>query len=129
MAAFPDSHRDLLESQVAILTTLGPDGFPQATALWFLFEDGQIKLSLNTARQKVKNLRSHPECTLFLIDLTNPYRTMEVRARAEISPDPDYAFADRLGRKYNSDLRTRDKPGEARVVVALHPVKVNTFGH
>lgn len=128
MATFPESHHDLLASQVAILTTFGPDGFPQTTALWFLFEDGEIKLSLNTARQKVKNLRRHPECTLFLIDLSNPYRTMEVRARTEISPDTDYTFADRLGRKYGSDLRTRDKLGESRVVVTLDPVKVNTFG-
>ena len=126
MSTFPESHRDLLESDVAILATIGRDGYPQVTAVWFLHDDdGTLKLSLNTARQKVKNLRHRPECTLFLLDRANPYRTLEMRARAELSPDRDYAFADKVGQKYHTDLRTRDRPGESRVVVTLRPLKVN----
>ena len=126
MSAFPESHRDLLESDVAILATIGRDGYPQVTAVWFLHDDdGTLKLSLNTARQKVKNLRQRPECTLFFLDRANPYRMLEVRARAELSPDRDYAFADKVGKKYNVDLRTMDRPGESRVVVTLRPIKVN----
>jgi PPOX class probable F420-dependent enzyme len=127
MAGFPESHRDLLETDVAMLSTVGPDGYPQVTAIWFLLDDdGEVKLSLNTARQKVKNLRAHPECTLFILDRANPYRGLEIRARAELSPDDGYAFADKVGRKYGgADLRTMDRPGERRVVVRLNPVKVN----
>jgi PPOX class probable F420-dependent enzyme len=126
MSTFPESHRDLLESDVAILTTIGRDGYPQVTAVWFLYDDeGTLKLSLNTTRQKVKNLRERPECTLFILDRANPYRTLEVRARAELSPDRDYAFADKVGKKYSADLRTMDRPGESRVVVTLRPIKVN----
>jgi PPOX class probable F420-dependent enzyme len=126
MSTFPESHRDLLESDVAILATIGRDGYPQVTAVWFLYDDdGTLKLSLNTARQKVKNLRQRPECTLFFLDRSNPYRTLEVRARAELSPDRDDAFADKVGKKYNADLRTMDRPGESRVVVTLRPIKVN----
>lgn len=131
MSTVPESHRDLLTADVAVLATIGPDGNPQATALWFLLdEDGLVRLSLNTSRQKVKNLRRHPECTLLILDPANPYRTLEIRARAEITPDPDYAFADRLARKYGDqiDLRANDQPGESRVVVTLHPVKFNTWG-
>ncbi len=129
MIPFPESHQDLLNTEVATLATFGHDGYPQVTALWFLFDDGTLKLSLNTARQKVKNLQAHPECTLFIIDPANPYRTLEVRARAEITPDAEYTFAQKLGAKYGgADLRTNDRPGETRVVVTLHPVKVNTWG-
>ena len=100
MASVPASHRDLLHNEVAVLATIGSGGFPQVTALWFLAdEEGTVRLSLNTSRQKVKNLRKHPDCTLFLLDRANPYRTLEMRARAEIQPDPEYAFADKLGRK------------------------------
>ena len=50
MNTVPESHRDLLASDVAVLATVGPDGYPQVTALWFLLdEDGALKLSLNTA--------------------------------------------------------------------------------
>jgi PPOX class probable F420-dependent enzyme len=129
MTTIPDSHRDLLETDVGILATIAPDGHPQVTALWFLLDDdGMVKLSLNTSRKKTRNLRDHPECTFFVLDRANPYRTLEIRARAELSPDDDYAFAAKLGQKYGADLRTMDQPGESRVVVTLRPVKVNTYG-
>jgi PPOX class probable F420-dependent enzyme len=129
--AIPGSHRDLLDTnQVGIVATVGPDGVPQVTASWFLAEeDGTVRMSLNSARQKVKNLMRRPESTLFFLDPTNPYRTLEIRARAELAPDPDYDFADRVGAKYGgADVRTMDQPSETRVVVTFVPVKVNTFG-
>lgn len=125
----PDSHRDLLEkSQVAILTTKGPDGYPQTTALWFLVEDGSVKLSINRSRQKAKNLERDPEATVFFIDPATPYRTLEIRARAKIEPDPEYVLADKVGEKYGADLRNMDKPGETRIAVTIEPVRVNTYG-
>ncbi|MFO7170750.1 MAG: PPOX class F420-dependent oxidoreductase [Chloroflexota bacterium] len=127
--SIPESHRDLLKADVGVLATNGPDGFPQVTATWFLLDDdGLIKISLNTARQKVKNLRANPNCTFFILDPASPYRTLEIRARAELTDDPDYAFADKVGRKYNADLRNMDRPTDRRVVVTLTPVKVNTWG-
>ena len=129
MITFPESHRDLLKADVAMLATIGQDGYPQVTALWFLFDDDTLKLSLNTTRQKVKNLQAHPECSFFILDTANPYRTLEVRARAEIAPDLDYAFAKKLGAKYGgADLSANDRPGETRVVVSLQPIKVNSWG-
>ena len=121
----PDSHQDLLQLPVATLATVGPDGRPQLSAVWFLAEDGELRLSLNTERQKVRNLQQRPACTLFLLDLANPYRYLEVRGDAEITPDEDYAFADRVGMKYGSDLRAMDGPGQSRVVVTVRPVRVN----
>jgi PPOX class probable F420-dependent enzyme len=131
MTSFPESHQDLLKAPVATLATIGHDGYPQVTALWFLFDDDEtIKLSLNTTRQKLKNLQAHPECAFFILDPTNPYRTLEVRARAQIAPDVDYTFAKKLGAKYGgADLSANDKPGEMRVVVSLQPIKVNTWGN
>jgi PPOX class probable F420-dependent enzyme len=125
MAIFPETHRDLLQTNVAMLATIGQDGYPQVTAVWFLFdEDETVKLSLDITRQKVKNLRERSQCTLFILDCANPLRTLEIRARAELSPDENYTFADKLGRKYGADLRTMDRPGANRVVVTLRPVKV-----
>jgi PPOX class probable F420-dependent enzyme len=121
----PDSHRDLLDLPVATFATVGPEGRPQLSEVWFLAEDGELKLSLNTSRQKVRNLQQQPACTLFLLDLANPYRYLEVRGDAELAPDDDYAFADRLGAKYGADLRANDKPGEGRVVVTIKPSRVN----
>jgi PPOX class probable F420-dependent enzyme len=125
MPAIPASHRDLLDGQFATLATVGPDGRPQLSEVWFLAEDDVIGLSLNTTRQKTKNLLANPAANLFLLDLATPYRYLEIRGDAEISADDDYSFADRLGAKYDANLRDRDLPGQSRVKVIIRPVRVN----
>jgi len=128
MTTIPDSHRDLLSAQVAVLGTIGASGRPQLTATWFLAEGDTVKLSLNTTRQKVKNLQANPKVSL-LIPGIPPYRYLELRGEAELSPDDDYAFADKVAAKYGvPDLRARDKPGESRVVVTIHPKRIITWG-
>ncbi|WP_300609053.1 PPOX class F420-dependent oxidoreductase [Trebonia sp.] len=126
MTTIPDSHRDLLGAQVATLGTIGASGRPQLSGTWFLAEGDTVRLSLNTARQKVKNLQANPKCSLIIFG--DPYRYVELRGDAEITPDDDYAFADRVGAKYGADLRAMDKPGERRVVVTIHPARVITWG-
>ena len=128
MTTIPDTHRDLLNAQVAVLGTIGTSGRPQLSGIWFLAEGDTVKLSLNTARQKVKNLQANPGCSLLIFDPANPYRYLELRGDAEISPDPDYEFADKVGAKYGSDLRDRDKPGDTRVVVTIAPARVIAWG-
>jgi len=125
MDGVPESHQDLLQSQVATLATVGADGRPQLSEVWFLADQDGVAISLNTTRQKTKNLMRRPACTLLILDLANPYRYLELRGDAELSPDDDYKFADRVGAKYSSDLRDHDQPGEKRVVVRLRPVRVN----
>ena len=75
MTDFPDSHRDLLDAQVATLATIGGNGFPQLTEVWFLHDDdGELKISLNDSRLKTRNLQKRPQCSLLILDLQNPYR-------------------------------------------------------
>jgi PPOX class probable F420-dependent enzyme len=128
MATIPDSHRDLLEAQVATLGTIGSDGRPQLSEVWFIAEGDTIRMSLNTSRQKVKNLQRQPGCSVLILDIANPYRYLEIRGDAEIVPDADYAFADKLGAKYESDLRTRDEPGESRVIVTVQASRIRAWG-
>jgi PPOX class probable F420-dependent enzyme len=120
----PDSHQDLLQGQFGTLATIGPDGGPRSTEIWFLFEDGELRLSLNDARAKTRDLRRNPACSLLILDIENPYRYVDIRGRARIEPDDDYALADRVGAKYGSDLRQHDRPGERRVAVTIEPTGV-----
>src|SRR5437660_2278903 len=46
MTHFPDSHSDLLDASFATLATVRSDGFPHMTEVWFLHENGELKLSL-----------------------------------------------------------------------------------
>ena len=128
MAEIPDSHRGLLDAQVATLATIGGEERPQLSEVWFLAEGDNIRISLNTSRQKVINLRHRPGCSVLILDLANPYRYLEIRGDAEIEPDADYAFADKLGAKYQSDLRAMDRPGESRVIVTVRPTRIRAWG-
>jgi PPOX class probable F420-dependent enzyme len=117
MTRIPGSHRYLLGADFATLATIGPDQVPQLSELWFLAEiDDVIRLSLNTARRKVKNLQRNPACSLLLLDLGNPHRYLEIRGHAELTPDPDLAFADKVGTEYGADLRVMDRPGDSHVI-------------
>lgn len=121
MPSVPASHADLLDAKFANLATVSANGTPHLTEVWFLNDDGQLKLSLNTARLKARHLIERPKCSLFILDLDNPYRYVDVRGTASIEPDDDYAFADRVGAKYDADLRVHDGPGDKRVVVTIEP--------
>jgi PPOX class probable F420-dependent enzyme len=121
----PETFRDLLEAQVATFATVGPDGRPQLSAVWFLHDDGELKVSLHATRQKTKNLRRNRAVNLFVLDPQNPMRYLEVRGDAELSDDTDYAFAARVGAKYGgADLRQLDGDDQRRVVVTIRPTRV-----
>jgi PPOX class probable F420-dependent enzyme len=120
----PDSHRDLLEQPVGTIGTIGADLRPQLSEVWFVVEDDTIKISLNNSRQKLKNLDRSPGVSFLLLDLSNPYRYLEIRGDATIDPDPGYEFADRVGKRYGSDLRQHDAPGTVRKVVTIVPTRV-----
>lgn len=121
----PGSHRDLLEAPVATLATIGPDGRPQLSAVWFLAENDVLRVSLNTTRQKTRNLQANPATCLFILDTANPARYLEIRGDAQIEPDDAYSFATKVGAKYGADLREMDGPGQRRVVVTVRPTRIN----
>jgi PPOX class probable F420-dependent enzyme len=124
MTTFPDSHKDFLDFPVAALTTIGDDGFPQSTLVWFLHEDGELKLSLNKTRLKLKNLRKRPQTSVLIMDPSDQMRYLEVRGSARIADDPGKSFAQRLGAKYAADVAAYDAPGVERVVVTIEPKNI-----
>jgi PPOX class probable F420-dependent enzyme len=125
MTSIPASHRDLLDAQFGTLATVGKDGRPQLSEVWFLAEGDTVRISLNSSRQKTRNLQARSACSFLIVDLSNPYRYLELRGDAELQRDDDYAFADRAGAKYQSDLREHDGPDDYRVIVTIRPTRVN----
>src|ERR1700753_1922053 len=97
MPEIPESHRDLLDAQFATLATVGPDGRPQLSEVWFLAENDTVRFSLNNSRQKTKTLPRRPAATVLILDLANPYRYLEIRGDAEVVPDDDYSFPAKVG--------------------------------
>ncbi|HEY3878247.1 MAG TPA: PPOX class F420-dependent oxidoreductase [Trebonia sp.] len=125
----PDTHKELLNAQVAVLGTIGASGRPQLSGVWFLADGDTVRLSLSNTRQKLKNLQANPHVSLLIFDPASPYRYLELRGDAEVTEDDNYAFADQVGAKYGgADLRERDEPGDVRMIVTIKPARVVTWG-
>ncbi|MCP3811207.1 PPOX class F420-dependent oxidoreductase [Mycolicibacterium septicum] len=129
MPTIPESHRDLAETPlVASLSTVGADGTPQVTAIWFVAEGDTVQISLLQTRQKYRNVAARPQATLFVIDPKNPFRTLEIRGTVTIDEDSDLALFERVFRHYGQDPATSGAPTEGRVAVTLSPTHVVAQG-
>jgi hypothetical protein len=53
--------------------------------------------------QQYKDLRRDPNCALLIIDFSDPFRTLEVRATTELTADPDNGTVRKLADKYGFD--------------------------
>jgi len=96
----------------------------QLSEIWFLYDESEIRLSLNTSRRKTRNLMARPQATLLILDLANPARYLEIRAHARVDPDDDLVFAHKVHEKYGADVAAYDQPGDRRVVVTLEPTRI-----
>lgn len=123
---FSSEARALLERPVTgVISTINPAGFPQSTAVWFLFEDDVIKVSMTTSRKKYRNLVDNPKATFFVLNPENEWSFVEVRATVTWEPDPDRITMRRVGEKHATDVSGFDPAGAVRMTAVLQPVIVN----
>lgn len=119
---------EILTNRIAILATIGPDGRPQQSAIWFIVEDGLIKMSVTKSRQKYKNLVADGRGTVLIFHPESENYYVEIRGDVQHVDDLDYTFADRLGpAKYATDMRSFDGPNARRSELALTPTKINVI--
>ena len=129
-ATIPASHADLLTLPIApTLATVGPNGEPQCTPVWFSWDGGLIHISLTTQRQKYRNLLTRPQVALAFVDPENMYRSMEVRGSATaVESDADRALVNSLAERYMGiDTYTFDSEGTERVAVSITPTHITTW--
>ena len=115
---------------LAHLATLMPDGSPQVTPVWFLYEKG--KFLVNTARGRVKdrNIKQNARVALSIVDPDNAYAHLAVRGKI-ISATEEGADAsiDALAKKYlGQDKYPFRQPGEVRVIYEIEPTSVSGMG-
>ena len=118
----PEAFTDLLDAPFATLATVGADGRPQLSAVGFLHDDGQLKVSLHASGQKTKNLTRNRAVNLFNPRPAKPDAVPRGRGDAELEPDADYALAGRFGRSTaGADLRQMDGGQRASLAVIIRP--------
>jgi PPOX class probable F420-dependent enzyme len=133
----PISHLDLLTLPLHItLVTLMPDGQPQASIVWRIWDSPQILISSHKNSQKTRNLTRDPRVTLLMADPQNAYRYLEIRGLVtQIVDDSEYLFLDRVTQAYlqkpyyGGAEPLEDKGKVAHVALHILPQKINVVGY
>jgi PPOX class probable F420-dependent enzyme len=137
-----DEQQELIERErVAIVSSIGPRGWPHSMPLWYVPRDGEIWIWTFAKSQKVKNLERDPRATL-LIETGVEYgelRGVQIEAEAELIRDLDLivAFGKDLTVRYSDGIESVE--GDAvtaleaqapkRVAIHFHPERVASWDH
>jgi PPOX class probable F420-dependent enzyme len=111
----PKVQKILQSKAFAHLATVAPDGEPQSSPMWFLWDGEYIKFTHTTQRQKYRNIKRDPRVAISITDVDNPYTYAEFRGVVErIEEDPKGDFFNELAVHYGSPARWR---GDPRVIL------------
>jgi PPOX class probable F420-dependent enzyme len=113
----PKVQKILQSKAFAHLATIRPDGSPQSSPMWFLWDGEYIKFTHATNRKKYRNIELDPRVAVSIIDGDDPYTYAEFRGVVErIEEDPGGAFYDTLAKHYGSPW---GYPGDPRVILYM----------
>ncbi|MEO8458060.1 MAG: PPOX class F420-dependent oxidoreductase [Chloroflexota bacterium] len=71
---------------VAVLATIGKNGEPVLTPIWYLYLDGKIMMRTGKEAGKVKNIQRDPRVTVCVQDERPPYSSATIYGTATIEP-------------------------------------------
>lgn len=132
-ASIPDSHVDLFCTPVhGVLTTLMPDGSPQASVVWVDYDGEHVLINTTLERQKGRNMTANPKVAILVIDPQDTSRWIEVRGQVmEMTQTGAEAHADELAQRYTGKQHfyhdiypPEQKDKETRVIVKITPLKI-----
>ena len=98
----PVSHRDLVECPpVAVLSTVGADGYPQTSVVWCDFDGECVRVNTMRGFAKERNMRRDPRVTLLCFDPRQRLRYLEIRGTViEMTESGAGRHLDELASKY-----------------------------
>lgn len=131
--------RELLATaKTLILVTIGPDGVPDPTAMWYVLDDeGGVVMRTYAKSQKVRNIERDPRVAVLLEDgeSYSSLRGLQLTGRIELSRDIDEILevVEGLARKYEGVDRIdkgalRDYASK-QVVMRLRVDRVVSWDH
>jgi PPOX class probable F420-dependent enzyme len=137
-----DELGELLEAErVAVVSSLGPRGWPHSMPLWYVPRAGEIWIWTYAKSQKVRNLERDRRATV-LVETGREYgelRGAMIEAEAEIHRDFEtvIGFAEELTVRYAKGISSVEGDAKAaleaqapkRVAIRFEPVRVSTWDH
>jgi PPOX class probable F420-dependent enzyme len=132
---------DFLESNMKVqVATIGPDGTPHLTTLFYVMVDGRMFFWTYGRSQKIRNLRRDARITCLVEDGEDYFelRGATITGKAELLDDYDQLkdLGGRVARRMAGGADLGDfgdqivaKQAEKRVGVFVDPVKIATWDH
>ena len=133
--------RAFLGEQMKVqVATVGPDGAPHLTTLFYVLEDERIAFWTYGASQKIVNLRRDPRISCLVEDGEDYFelRGVSITGKARLIEDYDeiHALGTRVTRRMAGDADLGelgdsivDKQARKRVGVVVEPDKVASWDH
>lgn len=121
------------------VATLGRDGAPHLTTLWFAVVDGDVVFETFTKSQKIVNLRRDPRIAVLVEDGRSygELRGVSINGRAELHSDPEtvHPYALAVMRRNQPEIPEEKLDEAARVLAAkrtavvVKPEKIVSWDH
>ena len=125
-------------AKTAIFVTIGPDGVPDPTAMWFVLDrDGNVVMRTYAKSQKVKNVERDPRVAVLFEDgdTYDTLRGLQLTGRIELSRDIEDVLdvVAGLGKKYQG-VETIDRDAmrdyaSKQAVMRLRVERVVSWDH
>ena len=121
----------LREANVIVFSSVDAKGRPHATPVWYLYDDGEIRISVGKNEQKHKNVLRNPNVSVVIDRRGLPYYAIMIQGTAEIGPglsDEDRLrlavryLGDDLGKRYTDSTNSADS-----VTLRIRPRKVMEY--
>jgi PPOX class probable F420-dependent enzyme len=133
---------ELLDGErIALVSSLGPNGWPHSMPLWFVPREGVVWIWTYAKSQKVRNLERDPRATV-LVETGHEYgelRGAMIEAEAEIHRDfpAVLGFAEELTVRYAEGISSVEGDARAaleaqapkRVAISFPALRVATWDH
>ena len=116
------------------LGTLGRDGYPQVTPVWYLYEDGRFYITTASDRVKARNMQAHPKVGFAIDRDTKPYRGVSLWGEAKLVAEGEAArpmtrsIAARYVPAEQLDVMVDSLMQAPRVVFAIEPFRIARMG-
>jgi PPOX class probable F420-dependent enzyme len=134
--------RELLEAErIAVVSTIGPRGWPHSMPLWFVPRRGRVWAWTYAKSQKVRNLERDPRATV-LVETGREYgelRGAMIEAEARLHRDFEtvIGFAEELTLRYAEGISSVEGDARAalesqapkRVAIEFVPARIATWDH
>src|SRR5262249_18476504 len=110
--------RLLAKPNPAVIATIRPDGQPVSVATWYLFENGQIIVTMDAARKRLDYLRHEPRVSVTVLDEAGWATHVSVTGTVtELREDTGLVDIDRIARHYvGRPYPDRERPRMTAVV-------------